>query len=175
MPSPTETSAEANLEANAATISRFYTAFSQLDAATMATCYADEVQFQDEVFTLNGKAETVGMWTMLCSATAGNPASKAAWHLVFSGVKADARTGQAHWDANYLFSKTGRMVLNQIDAQFSFNEVGLIIKHHDSFNFWTWARQALGTPGLLLGWTPFLRTKVQATAKEGLQKFLAKK
>jgi hypothetical protein len=27
----------------------------------------------------------------------------------------------------------------------------------------------------LMGWTPFLRAKVQATAKEGLQKFLAKK
>ena len=69
----------------------------------------------------------------------------------------------------------GRMVLNQIDAQFTFNEAGLIVKHHDSFNFWTWSRQALGTPGLLMGWTPFLRAKVQATANEGLQKFLAKK
>jgi SnoaL-like domain len=164
-------SSAANLE----TINRFYTAFAQLDAATMATCYADNVQFQDEVFTLNGKTDTVGMWTMLCSATAGSPKSKAAWHLDFSGVKTDAARGQAHWDANYLFSKTGRMVLNKIDAQFTFNDAGLIVKHHDSFNFWAWARQALGAPGLLMGWTPFLRAKVQATAKEGLQKFLAKK
>ena len=160
---------------NEATINRFYTAFAQLDAAAMAACYADDVQFQDEVFTLKGKTDTVGMWTMLCSATAGNPKSKAAWHLDFSGVKADATSGQAHWDANYLFSKTGRMVLNKIDAQFTFNDAGLIVKHHDSFNFWAWSRQALGTPGLLMGWTPFLRAKVQATAKDGLQKFLAKK
>jgi hypothetical protein len=164
-----------NLAANLEAINRFYTAFALLDAATMATCYADDVQFQDEVFTLNGKTQTVGMWTMLCSSTAGNPASKAAWHLDFSGVKADATSGQAHWDANYLFSKTGRMVLNKIDAQFTFNEAGLIVKHHDSFNFWVWSRQALGAPGLLMGWTPFLRAKVQTTAKEGLQKFLAKK
>jgi ketosteroid isomerase-like protein len=164
-----------NATLNEATINRFYTAFAQLDAATMATCYADDVTFQDEVFTLNGKTDTVGMWTMLCSATAGNPKSKAAWHLDFSGVKADATSGQAHWDANYLFSKTGRMVLNKIDAQFTFNDAGLIVKHHDSFNFWAWSRQALGAPGLLMGWTPFLRAKVQATAKEGLQKFLAKK
>ena len=161
--------------ANLETIKRFYTAFAQLDAATMATCYADNVQFQDEVFTLNGKTEAAGMWSMLCGATAGNPASKVAWHLEFSGLKADASSGQAHWDANYLFSKTGRMVLNKIDAQFTFAEAGLIVKHHDSFNFWTWSRQALGTPGLLMGWTPFLRAKVQTTAKEGLQKFLAKK
>lgn len=164
-----------NAALNEATINRFYTAFAQLDAIAMAACYADDVQFQDEVFTLNGKTDTVGMWTMLCSATAGNPKSKAAWHLDFSDVKADANTGQAHWDANYLFSKTGRMVLNKIDARFSFNESGLIVKHHDSFNFWTWSRQALGAPGLLMGWTPFLRAKVQATANDNLQKFLAKK
>jgi hypothetical protein len=164
-----------NSTANLETIKRFYTAFAQLDAAAMAACYDDDVQFQDEVFNLNGKIQTVGMWTMLCSATAGNPKSKAAWHLDFSGVKADATSGQAHWDANYLFSRTGRMVLNKIDAQFTFNEAGLIVKHHDSFNFWAWARQALGAPGLLMGWTPYLRTKVQATANDNLQKFLAKK
>jgi hypothetical protein len=33
----------------------------------------------------------------------------------------------------------------------------------------------LGAPSLLAGRTPFLRAKVQATAKDGLQKFLAKK
>ena len=161
--------------ANLDTIKRFYTAFAQLDAATMATCYADHVQFQDEVFTLNGKTDTVGMWTMLCKTTKDNPASKAAWHLEFGDMKADATGGQAHWDANYLFSKTGRMVLNKIDAQFTFNDAGLIVKHHDSFNFWAWTRQALGMPGLLLGWTPFLRTKVQATANENLRKFLNRK
>jgi hypothetical protein len=160
---------------NFETINCFYTAFAQLDATAMAACYADDVQFQDEVFTLNGKTQTVGMWAMLCGATAGNPASKAAWYLDFSGVKADATSGQAHWDANYLFSKTGRMVLNKIDAQFTFNDAGLIVNHHDSFNFWAWSRQALGLPGLLMGWTPFLRAKVQATANDNLQKFLAKK
>ena len=36
---------------NADTINRFYAAFANLDAETMATCYADDVQFQDEVFT----------------------------------------------------------------------------------------------------------------------------
>jgi hypothetical protein len=164
-----------NSAANLETINRFYTVFAQLDAATMATCYADNVTFQDEVFTLNGKTDTVGMWTMLCSATAGNPAAKAAWHLDFSGVKADASSGQAHWDAHYLFSRTGRMVLNKIDAQFTFNEAGLIVKHHDSFNFWAWSRQALGAPGLIVGWTQFLRAKVQVTANDNLQKFLAKK
>ncbi len=159
---------------NANTINRFYTALSQLDTNAMAACYADNVQFQDEIFNLNGKEETMGMWRMLCTATLGNPTSKQAWHLVYCNVQADASTGQAHWDANYIFSATGRKVLNQIDAKFTFNEAGLIVTHHDSFSFWSWARQALGTPGLLLGWTPFLRAKLRATANGNLQKFVAK-
>ena len=65
------------------------------------------------------------------------------------------------------------MVLNRIDGEFSFNPQGLIIKHRDRFDFWTWSRQALGTPGLLLGWTPMLRKKVRATAAGNLAKFLA--
>ncbi|MDO8458380.1 MAG: nuclear transport factor 2 family protein [Burkholderiaceae bacterium] len=160
---------------NAETINRFYAAFANLDAETMATCYAGDVQFQDEVFTLDGKQETMGMWRMLTSATQSKPESRQEWHLDVSGVEADATTGQAHWDANYLFSATGRHVINKIDARFTFNEAGLITRHRDSFNFWTWSSQALGIPGLLLGWTPYLRAKVRATANGNLQKFLAKK
>ena len=117
----------------------------------------------------------MGMWTMLLSTTLAKPASREAWHLAFSGVQADATSGQAHWDADYLFSATGRHVINKIDARFTFNEAGLITRHRDSFNFWTWSSQALGIAGLLLGWTPYLRAKVRATAKGNLQKFLAKK
>jgi hypothetical protein len=39
---------------------------------------------------------------------------------------------------------------------------------------WAWTRQALGAPGLLLGWTPFLQKKVQAEARKGLEAFMAK-
>ncbi|MDB5894551.1 MAG: snoaL-like protein, partial [Rhodoferax sp.] len=36
-----------------------------------------------------------------------------------------------------------------------------------------WSRQALGAPGMLLGWTPMLRNKVRAQAAANLRKFLA--
>lgn len=85
---------------------------------------------------------------------------------------ADAKTGKAHWEADDRFSATGRLVHNVIDGVFEFNAQGLIARHRDSFNFWSWSRQALGTPGLLLGWTPFLRQKVRATAAASLQKYL---
>ena len=156
---------------NQATLEKFYTAFSRLDADTMATCYASDAQFDDEAFSLRGHTEVTGMWRMLCGATQAKGAD--VWKLVFSGIEADATAGKAHWEADYRFSATGRMVHNVIDGVFAFNDQGLIARHRDSFNFWSWSRQALGTPGLLLGWTPFLHQKVRKTAAANLQKFLA--
>jgi len=154
---------------NAETLTRFYRAFAALDADTMASCYAEDVEFQDPVFTLHGKRETAGMWSMLCQVTKAKGAD--VWKLEYSGIQADDRAGRAHWDAHYRFSATGRMVLNRIDAEFSFRD-GLIVAHRDRFDFWAWSRQALGTPGLLLGWSPMLHKKVQATARGNLEKFL---
>lgn len=156
---------------NQQTLERFYQAFAQLDAETMAACYAPDVVFEDEVFQLNGQREVGGMWRMLCTAT--RTKGRDDWRLEFSGVAADARTGQAHWDAHYRFSATNRLVLNRIDARFEFNEQGLITRHRDRFDFWLWARQALGMPGWLLGWMPWFRQKVRAQAMGNLNKFLA--
>ena len=52
-----------------ATLEKFYNAFAQLDADTMATCYAPDAQFDDEAFSLRSHAEVTGMWRMLCEAT----------------------------------------------------------------------------------------------------------
>jgi hypothetical protein len=89
-------------------------------------------------------------------------------------VQAEAAGGRAHWDAHYLFSATGRIVDNAIDARFTFTPDGLIATHRDRFAFWSWARQALGLPGLLLGWSPSLRRKVRATAASNLKAFLSR-
>ncbi len=152
------------------TLETFYTAFAALDANAMAGCYADAAEFRDEVFVLHGKREAAGMWRMLCDGVKAR--ARDDWKLVFSGVSADARTGKAHWDARYRFTPTGRMVLNRIDSNFTFDNAGLIVRHHDVFDFWRWSRQALGTPGLLLGWTPLLRAKVQRQAGANLRKYL---
>jgi hypothetical protein len=50
---------------------------------------------------------------------------------------------------------------------------GRIAEHEDSFGFHRWARQALGAPGLLLGWTPMLRSTVRRRAREALDEFMA--
>ena len=156
---------------NQQTIETFYAAFAQLDPATMARCYAPDAVFDDEVFSLRGKREVMGMWRMLCEATQAKGAD--VWQLRFRDVQADARAGRAHWDAHYRFSATGRLVDNSIDAQFEFDPQGHIVRHRDRFDFWRWSRQALGTPGWLLGWTPLLRNKVRRQAEASLQRYLA--
>ncbi len=160
-----------------ATIERFYAAFAKLDSATMQACYAANAHFADEAFDLNGPREIGGMWRMLCEAT--RVKGLAHWRLDVSGVQAtpgaagQGGSGAAHWEAHYLFSATGRLVHNRIDANFKFNELGMITEHRDRFDFWQWSRQALGAPGLLLGWSPFLRNKVRTQAAKNLQRFLA--
>ena len=149
------------------TIERFYAAFARLDGAAMQACYAADARFDDPVFNLQGRAQIGGMWRMLCDATQAKGAD--VWRLEVR----DITDQSAHWEAHYRFSTTGRMVHNIVEAQIRCGPDGLIQHHHDSFDFWRWSRQALGTPGLLLGWTGFLRNKVRSTAAGNLQKYLA--
>ncbi len=146
-------------------ITEFYRAFSQLDYSTMNACYHDRATFRDPVFELNTRREITGMWKMLCTGARE-------FELTFKDVQAGEENGSAYWEARYLFTQTGRKVVNRIDAEFTFKD-GLIFEHIDRFNFWNWSRQALGLPGLLLGWTPLLRTQVQEQAKKRLNAFLS--
>lgn len=155
---------------NIQTIRRFYDAFAQLDAAGMARCYAESVVFRDEAFSLKGKRDTMAMWDMLLSATRAHGLD--AWALTYSGVTAQDQEGTAHWEAHYRFTRTRRLVHNRIKAHFVFDEQGLICQHRDHFNFWTWSRQALGAPGWLLGWTPWLRRQVAQQAQAQLERHL---
>ncbi|GMU42952.1 MAG: nuclear transport factor 2 family protein [Xanthomonadales bacterium] len=147
-------------------ITRFYEAFQRRNGAAMATCYHAEARFSDPAFPNLHGAQIGAMWTMLCERAQE-------FSLTYSGVRADGERGGAHWEARYLFSKTGRKVHNLIDAEFRFKD-GLIVEHIDRFDFWRWSRQALGMPGLLLGWSGFLRGKVQAEAAKSLAAFQRK-
>jgi hypothetical protein len=91
--------------------------------------------------------------------------------VTHSGIQATDTTGQAHWEARYTFTTTGRRVHNIVEAEFEFR-AGRIAVHHDHFDFWRWSSLALGTTGLLLGWSPFVRNKVRATARARLDRFI---
>lgn len=145
-------------------ITKFYTAFAQKDWKTMQSCYHDEIVFNDPAFqNLKGK-EAKAMWHMLAL-------NAKDFSLEFNSIKASETTGAAHWEATYAFSRTGRKVVNKIDASFEFKE-GLIINHTDRFDFWKWTRMALGLPGLFLGWSALIQNKVRRTALDGLRKFI---
>jgi ketosteroid isomerase-like protein len=153
------------------TIQRLYRSFTALDADGMSTCYADDATFNDPAFDLRGRAEIIGMWRMLCEAV--QQRGRDVWSLEFSDLRFDGVRGFAHWEPHYRFSATGRIVHNIIDAEFIFRD-GLIISHHDRFDFARWSRQALGVPGYLLGWSAFLRNKVRTQARHNLDTFLAR-
>jgi hypothetical protein len=143
----------------------FYTCFQKLDANGMAECYAPDALFSDPVFPrLEGK-DVEAMWHMLAHRARN-------FTLTFRDVSADDARGSAHWEATYLFSKTGRTVTNIIDAEFEFRH-GLIVRHIDRFDFWRWSRQALGVGGALFGWTAMLRNAVRREASKGLAQFIA--
>ena len=143
-------------------IERFYTAFAAGDVETMASCYHEDARFSDPVFPeLDGKEEVMKMWRTLVGRSDDI-------NIVLGDHAADDRRGTAHWTATYTFTTTGRPVVNEIDAAMVFRD-GLIVDHKDSFDFWKWSRQALGTPGLLLGWSPILKKKVQAQSAQLLQ------
>ena len=146
-----------------ALITRFYQAFQQLDAQAMAACYTDDVLFSDPVFgELRGR-DASDMWRMLTSRAKD-------FSLTFDQVQADGQRGSAHWVATYVFSQTGATVVNDIQARFVFRD-GKICEHHDQFDLWRWSRQALGTKGLLLGWTPLVQNAIRAQAQKGLKAF----
>lgn len=94
--------------------------------------------------------------------------------ITFSDIVADDSKGSASWQAHYTFGATGNKVTNNISAQFVF-ENGKIIQHADSFNLYQWARQALGFTGLLIGWTPLIKSKVSAMALKSLKAFMSQK
>jgi ketosteroid isomerase-like protein len=146
---------------NKSLITEFYTAFAAHDSKHMVACYHDEVEFHDPAFgTLKGE-EAKAMWKMLIERSEGK------LKVVFSDVTASS----AHWEAFYVFSKTGRNVHNKIDARFEFKD-GKIIRHHDHFSLWRWSSQALGFSGLLLGYTSFFRDKLQAQTRKLLLDYM---
>lgn len=147
-------------------IRRFYAAFAERDGAAMEACYAPDVRFSDPVFPDLKGPEAGAMWRML-TGQAEDLEIELAEHA------AEGDTGSARWIARYTFTRSGRPVVNDVRASFRFGPDGLIREHTDDFNFYRWARQALGLSGLLLGWTPIVKGGVRKQARASLDAFIA--
>ncbi len=132
----------------------------------MQDCYTDDAHFSDPVFLSLNANEVKAMWEMFC--VKGKDLK-----IEFKNVSANEKTASAEWMAVYSFSATGRKVVNRIKSYFII-EQGKILKHTDQFNFYEWAKQALGISGLLLGWAPFVKNKLRTTAMKNLQDYMNK-
>lgn len=154
------------MHANEQLIRDFYAAFAARDSGAMGRCYHPEITFSDPAFPKLSGAEAGAMWQMLVSRGKD---------LQITLIDAEANTagGSATWEACYTFLKTGRTVINRIDALFAFRD-GLIIRHIDRFGFWQWSKQALGLPGLLLGWAWPFKAMVRKQAAASLAHFMGR-
>lgn len=153
------------MNTNESLIHHFYTCFKNKDIKGMQDCYADTATFNDAVFKDLNAIQVRKMWEMLIK-------SGKDLQLEFCNIKAEDHHGTAEWVAFYTFSATRNKVDNRIKSSFIL-ENGKIINHTDDFNFYRWASQALGLVGLLLGWTPFLRNKIQKKAANNLRLYMA--
>ena len=146
-------------------IQRFYTAFQKLDYKTMQDCYSQDIIFNDAVFGVLQGDEARAMWEMLCK-----QATK--FSLTFSDIRLlDEEYATCNWTATYTFSKTGRPVVNNVKAHMRIQD-NKIAEHTDQFNLYKWCRQALGLPGVLLGWSSLLQNKIRKQARTNLREFM---
>jgi hypothetical protein len=147
-----------------AIIEKFYTAFQRKDFRTMQSLYDDRATFSDPVFQNLNAGQVRAMWEMLLT-------SSSDLKIIFNQIQSTSGEARCHWEAWYTFSSTRRPVHNRIDAEFKIVQ-GKIMSHVDTFDLWSWSRQALGPAGLLLGWSPLIRNKIRKTARQRLERFM---
>ncbi|MEU0520789.1 hypothetical protein [Streptosporangium sp. NPDC006007] len=81
--------------------------------------------------------------------------------MTVQGAGARPHHGTARWRARYTFAGTGRRVVNDTEA-LPRSEGGLIIRHHDDFDFRHWSTMAPGGPaGPPLGRPPMFRATIR--------------
>jgi len=145
-------------------ITSFYKSFAKRDYNGMNKYYHKDAQFSDPVFRNLQGTQIKAMWHMLCE-------SGRDLQISFGNIGVYDNSARVTWKAVYTFHKTGRLVHNEINAEFYFKD-DLIINHFDSFNLYRWMRMALGTPGTLFGWNDMFQEKIRNTAKMQLDKFI---
>jgi ketosteroid isomerase-like protein len=149
-------------------ITKFYDAFANRDAETMVALYDDDVTFQDPAFGVLKGEHAKNMWRMLLDTPKSDD-----FKIIASNISETEDSGTAHWEAFYNFGKQQRKVHNKIDASFILKD-GKIVQHIDSFDVYRWSKQAFGTTGLLLGWTPYFKNKLRNHVLKSLSTFESK-
>ncbi|HTD52169.1 MAG TPA: nuclear transport factor 2 family protein [Thermoanaerobaculia bacterium] len=132
-------------EETRALLERFYGALARADGETMASMYAEDATFEDEVFRLRG-ADIGKMWIGLTRRAKD-------FSVAYTVARADRDRGIVEWTARYLFGGK-RPVVNVILSELEL-EGGKIRRQLDRFDFSRWAAQAIGPwagPLARFGW-----------------------
>lgn len=139
---------------------RFYDALSRRDGETMASLYAPDARFEDEIYRLEG-ADVGKMWTGLMRKAKTLTVS-------YTIARSGNGTGTVEWTARYIYPGGGPVV-NVILSELELED-GRIVAQRDRFDFRRWAAQALGTPGRLFGRFGWFRKMVsrKAAARVGV-------
>jgi ketosteroid isomerase-like protein len=153
---------------NTEIIEKFYHAFSRLDSKQMNDCYSDDIIFSDPIFGILNSNEVRNMWEMLC-----NNAKE--FSLSYNGIEElDTEYITCNWQATYVVSATNRKVTNKAKAYLRMQD-GKIIEHSDAFRLSIWIAKAFGIKGILLGWTGYMKRKVQQESRKKLLQYMAEK
>ncbi len=144
-------------------VTQFYYAFANAKPESMVICYADNIIFKDPAFGELKGERAKNMWRFIL---AKNKNIK----ITATDIFVSENSGTAKWKAEYQYGKNKRKVTNNILATFEFKD-GKIAKHTDDFNLHDWSKQALGLKGLLLGWTPYFKKKLQTEVHARLDDF----
>lgn len=142
----------------------YFIALAQRDWEAMGACYHEGARFNDQVFHQLDAREVRAMWKLTLSDAVD-------MRVTFSILEENAGGGRVRWNAWYT-DADGRRVHNFVTSTFVLKD-GLILRQDDEFDFWRWSRQALGFPGLILGWTTWLRGRVRDRAMSRLHRELA--
>ena len=143
---------------------QFYGSFSKANAEGMISCYHENIVFKDPAFgELHGE-KAKAMWSMLLSK---NSSIKVDYEI----LEVSSNSASVEWQAKYVYGPNQRKVHNHVMGYFKFED-GKIIKHRDRFSLWDWSKQALGLTGKLLGWSGYLRNKIQIKTNNLLKDYM---
>jgi ketosteroid isomerase-like protein len=150
-----------------AVVEKYYEAFGRRDWQTIGKLYADSIFFSDPAFPKLHGDEARAMWKMLMSRASDD------FRIELLSIEEHPDHVIGEMIAHYTFSQTKRKVANRIKSTFVVKD-GLIIRQHDRFSFWGWAKQAFGPVGLAMGWSWPFKTMVRRKVAEALAKFTAR-
>lgn len=128
------------MQSNSRVIEALFSALSKGEIANVTACYAPDARFEDIAFNLEGRDNIRQMWRLVCSRNV---------KFQLKSVEADGSQCQAKWIADYIFSDTGRRVVNPIRSTFLFRD-GRIVDQLDQCSALAWAKQAYGFPKSLV-------------------------